>query len=63
MGATDFLKNLSEDELRRKLHELEAERKATMVLLRAVRARQLALGDEQGTQVYPSQPQPRRQGR
>jgi len=38
MAATDVLKSLSEQGLRDRLAELERERKATMVLLRAKRA-------------------------
>jgi hypothetical protein len=47
---TLIIKSLSADELRRRLTDLEAERRAVLALLRTVRARDRRLDAEAGNQ-------------
>ncbi len=55
MESTAVLKSLSEQELRDRLDELEQERKATMVLLRAKRA--MTAADARASQSDGKEPQ------
>ncbi|MGH7744602.1 MAG: hypothetical protein ACREQ5_07270 [Candidatus Dormibacteria bacterium] len=56
--AADLVRSLDQADLRRRMREIEAERKALMALLRAAAARDRRLGRQSGTATSPPERAP-----
>jgi hypothetical protein len=51
MNATQLLRSLDAEQIRKRLRDMEAERKSLLVLLRAARQRERALSPRLGSQL------------